>query len=87
MFLYKISVVHKLSNYDKERQLQFTDWAEGKDEILFNKWFLDKACFYLDGIVKNRTRTFGGQDLLRTPTKTALTEDRSPFGLPSLTMA
>jgi hypothetical protein len=42
MFPHKISVVHTFSD-NKERQLQFTAWEEGKHEILFKVRFLDDA--------------------------------------------
>ena len=53
----RISVVHKLSN-NKERWLHFTDWADGKDVILFNTWFLDEAYFYLDRTVNKLSKWF-----------------------------
>jgi hypothetical protein len=42
---------------------QFKAWLGGKDEILFKMWFLDEACFYLDGTVSKQNMQFWGMEL------------------------
>ena len=55
-------MVHKLPDNVKERRLQFTAWADGKDEILFNTQFLDEAYFYLDRTVNKQSKWFWGME-------------------------
>jgi hypothetical protein len=43
LFPYKISVLHKLSEHDKERRLQFAAWAEEENATLHNTWFSNEA--------------------------------------------
>jgi hypothetical protein len=82
IFPYKISVVHKLSDNEKERKLQFTAWTEGTDKILFNTHYLDKACFHLGGTVSKQNMRFWGTELPENFHKKAVMEQMSPFGLP-----
>ena len=82
----KISVMHNLSD-NKERWLQITDWADGKDKILFNKWFLDEAYFYLYRTVNKLSTWFGGTESPEISMERADKEEKSPFGFPWPTMA
>jgi hypothetical protein len=49
MFLYKITVMHKVADHDIEQRLHFATWARHKEGILHNT--SDEAHFHLDGAI------------------------------------
>ena len=59
---YKITVLHKLFNQNKQIRLEYALWAEGKDEIFFNTWFSDEAYFHLNGTVNKQNVHFWGKE-------------------------
>jgi hypothetical protein len=58
LFPYKISVLHKLSEHDKERRLQFAAWAEEENATFHNTLFSDEAYFHLDGTFNEQNVRF-----------------------------
>jgi hypothetical protein len=62
LFLYKISVLHRLSEHDKERRLQFAAWAKEKNATFHNTWFSDEVCFHLDGNVNKQNVCFWARE-------------------------
>jgi hypothetical protein len=43
LYLYKITVMHKLTAIDKELRLQFALWAMEEEAVLHNTWFTDES--------------------------------------------
>jgi exo-beta-1,3-glucanase (GH17 family) len=46
--------LHKFSNYDKERRLQFAAWAQEENETLLSTWLSYETHFYFDGTVNKQ---------------------------------
>jgi hypothetical protein len=53
-----MSVLHKLSDCNKEWRLLFAAWAQEKNVTLLNRWFSDEAHFYLDGTINKQNVWF-----------------------------
>lgn len=70
LFPYQIFVLHKISEHDKERRLQFAAWAEDRNAVPHNTWFSDDAYFHLDGTVsKKEMRAFWQENIHATIVK------------------
>jgi len=54
-----MSVLHKLSEQDKQSIFEFSTWTETENTILHKSWFSDKAYFYLDWMVNKENVHFG----------------------------
>ena len=61
-FPYKITVLQKLTNQNKQRRLKYELWAEGKDQIFFNTRFSDEAYFQLNGTVNKQNVRFWSRE-------------------------
>jgi hypothetical protein len=53
-----MTVLHKLTAIDKERNLQFTLWAMKEEAVLHNTWFTDEAYFHVTGVVNKQNVRF-----------------------------
>ena len=66
LFPCKMTVLHKLTETDKERRLPFALWAMEEEAILHNTWFTDKAYFHLNGGVNKQNVRFWARELPHT---------------------
>jgi hypothetical protein len=64
MFPYKITVMHKFVDRDKEQRLYFATWARHEEGILHNTWFSHEAHFHLDGAVNKQNFQFWAMEHL-----------------------
>jgi len=58
-----MTVLHKLTAVDKERNLHFTLWAMEEEAILHNTWFIGEAYFHVNGVVNKQNVRFWAREI------------------------
>jgi hypothetical protein len=79
LFVFKVSVLHILFEYDKQRRLQFAAWADEQNAALNNTWFSDEIVIWM-GLVINRICASAQDNTDTTVVQEVAKERKCPSG-------